>query len=71
MASQVASKSTDCSTVYSAVHQRKHQMSTLLALHGGNPPVTGGFPSHWARNAENVSYHDVFLIIGQKNEMNL
>ena len=34
---------------------RKHQSSALLALCEGNPPVTGGFPTQRASNAENVS----------------
>ena len=32
-----------------------HQKSTLLALCEGKPPVTGGFPSQRASNAESVS----------------
>ena len=38
-----------------AQHQRKHQMSTSMGLCEGNPPVTGGFPSKRASDAESVS----------------
>ena len=34
---------------------KKHEMSALLALCEGNPPVTIGFPSRRASNAESVS----------------
>ena len=37
------------------VTSKKHQRSALLALCEGNPPVTGGFPSQRASNAESVS----------------
>ena len=46
---------TVCSTVCSGVHQRKHQRSVILALYEGNQPVTNGFSSQRASNAENVS----------------
>ena len=48
------------STACSVLHQRKHQISVLLALCEGNPPVTGGFPSQRASDAEIISilcYH--------------
>ena len=44
-----------CSTICSGAHPRKHQKSTSLAFMRGIPPVTGGFPSQRANNAENVS----------------
>ena len=41
---------------------KKNHTSALLALCGGNPPLTGGFPSQRTNNAENVSipwlHHD-------------
>ena len=43
-----------CSDIL-GVHDIKHQNSTLLALSGGNPPVTGGFPSQRASNVGSVS----------------
>ena len=43
------------STVCFDVHQRKHQSFVLLVLCEGNPPVTGGFPSQKASNAESIS----------------
>ena len=55
MVSQITSNSTDYSTACSCLPQRNHQNSTLLALCEGNPPVTGGFPSQRASNAETVS----------------
>ena len=36
-------------------HQRKYQSSVLPDLFEENPPITGGFPSQRASNAENVS----------------
>ena len=54
MASQITGISDVYSTVCSGAHQRKHQSSTSLAFER-NPPVTGGFPSQRASNAENVS----------------
>ena len=56
MASQITNVSIICSIVCSGADQRKHQSSALLALCEGNPPpVTTGFPSQRASNAENVS----------------
>ena len=43
---------TVCSAGWSWWHQRIHQSCTSLALCEGNPPVTGGFPSQSASNAE-------------------
>ena len=54
MASQITSVSIVCSTICSGADQRKHESSALLALCEGNPPVSGGFPSQRANNAENV-----------------
>ena len=34
---------------------KQHQSPALLALCEGNPPVTGGFPSQRASNAESIS----------------
>ena len=52
MASQITGLNIVYSTVYSGADQRKHQ----------NSPVTGGFPSQGASNAENISiwwrHHD-------------
>ena len=48
----IACEITSNSTVYSDVHQRKHQSSELLALCEGNPPGTGGFPSQRASNTD-------------------
>ena len=47
--------STVSSTVCSSYHQFNHQSPTWLALCGGNAPVTGGFPSQRASDAETVS----------------
>ena len=55
MASQVTGDSLVCSIVCFGIEQRKHQSSALQAPCEGNPPVTGGFPSQRASNAENVS----------------
>ena len=40
---------------------RKYQSSVLLAIKEGNPPVTSGFPSQRASNAENVSTSAGFM----------
>ena len=50
LASQITGISIVCWTVCSGSDLRKHQSSVSLAL-----PVTGGFSSQWANNAENVS----------------
>ena len=52
--SQITGNLTVCPTLCSGYQQSKHQRSTLLALCEGNPPVTGGFPSQRASNAESV-----------------
>ena len=65
IASQITGISIVCSIPCSCAYQRKHQSSA--SLREGNPPVTGGFPSQRASNAENVSIrwrHHVSLIIG-------
>ena len=54
-ASQITGVSMACSTVCSGADQSKHQSSASLAIYGGNSPVTGGFPSQKANNAERVS----------------
>ena len=64
MASQITGVSIVCSTVCSDADQRKHQKHCVIGLCEGNPPVTGGFPSQRASNAENVSIwwrHHVLL----------
>ena len=55
LASQIAGVSIICSIVCSGADQRKHQSFVSLAFCEGNPPVTCGFPSKRASNAENVS----------------
>ena len=69
MASQITSASIVCSDICSGADQRKHQSSTSSAfVKRGNPPVTGGFPSQRASNAENVSiwwrHHDMYTPSG-------
>ena len=46
---------TVCSTSCSGLQQKKHRSFTLLALCDGNLPLTDGFPSQRASNAESVS----------------
>ena len=55
VASQITSLTIVYPTVYSGADQRKHQNTASLAFVLGNSPVTGGFPSQMASNAENVS----------------
>ena len=55
MASKMTSVSIAYATVCSGADQRKHQSCASLALCEGNSPVTGGFPSQRASNAENAS----------------
>ena len=55
MASQISANSTVCLTVCFRKQWRAHTNSTLLAVCEGNPPVTGGFPSQRASNAETIS----------------
>ena len=55
MASQITGVSIVCSTVCSGANQIKHQKVRITGLCEGHPPVTGGFPSQRASNAENVS----------------
>ena len=38
-----------------SLHQRKYQSCTLLTPYRGKPPVSGGFPSQRASDAESVS----------------
>ena len=54
MTSQTTGNVTACSTVCSVQHRRKHQSCALLAL-CGESPVTGGFPSQRASNADSAS----------------
>ena len=54
MASQISSILTNCLTACSCKHQRRHQSSTLLALIGGNPPVTMEHLSQKVSNARSV-----------------
>ena len=54
MVFQITGVSIICSTFYLRADHRKHQSSVSLAFEG-NPPVTGGFPSQSASNAENIS----------------
>ena len=51
----ITGNSTVCPTVCPGWHQCKHHSSTPLALCEGKPPVTDGFPSQRASNAEGVS----------------
>ena len=53
-ASQINGNSIDCSKV-SQVNIKKTSKPVLLVLCEGNPPVTGGFPSQRASDAESVS----------------
>ena len=67
MASQITGVSIVYLTVSSGADQRKHQISASLhGLCAGNSPVTGGFPSQRASNAENISiwwrHHDFVLL---------
>ena len=52
MASQITGASIVCSTVCSGADQEKLRATGLCE---GNPPMTDGFPSQGASNAENVS----------------
>ena len=54
-ASQITNVSMVCSNVCSGACQWKHQSSASHGLCEGNPPVTNGFPSQRASDAENVS----------------
>ena len=60
MVSQITGASIACSTV---CRSKKTSMLRVTGLYEGNPPVTGGFPSQRASNAENVSiwwrHHDL------------
>ena len=64
-ASQINHNTTIYSTTCLGKQQRKHQSSKLLSLCEGNPPMTGGFPSQSASNAESVSlslcHHNISL----------
>ena len=61
MASQITSLTIVYSTVYSGADQIKHQSSASLTFVSGNPPVTGGFPSQRASNAEMFPFDDVIM----------
>ena len=55
MTSQITGLSIVCLTVCPGTDQRKKTELRVTGLCEGNPPVTGGFPSQRASNAENVS----------------
>ena len=55
MASQITGVSIVRSTVCSGADKKKTSKRRVTGLCEGNPPVTGGFPSQRASNAENVS----------------
>ena len=55
-------------------NNREHQMSTLLALCEGYPPVTVGFPSQRASNVERFSmswrHHEmIYISAGMRNDL--
>ena len=54
MASQITGVCIVYSTVCSGANQTKHRILPVTGLCEGNPPVTGGFPSQRASNAENI-----------------
>ena len=56
MASQITAVSIAYPTVCSGADQSKHKSPRITGLCEGNPPVTGGFPSQRASDAENVSF---------------
>ena len=58
MAPQIIDVSIVCPTVCLGADKRKHQSSASLASVGGNPPVTGGFPSQRFSNASWWRRHD-------------
>ena len=53
MASQITSVSIVCSTICSGADKKKASELRFTGLCEGNQPVTGGFPSQRASNAEN------------------
>ena len=55
MVSQIIRVSMDCSKGLSKHRSKKIPKLRVTGLCGENPPVTGGFPSQGASNAENVS----------------
>ena len=59
MASQIIDVSIACPTICSCVDQRKQLRVTSFCE--GNPPVTGGFLSHRASNAEIFPFDDVIM----------
>ena len=56
MASQITGMSTVCSNVCFRRTSKKTSKIRATGLCEGNPPVTEGFPSQGASNAENVSH---------------
>ena len=71
----MASQITSFTIIYSAVHwdpdQWKHQSPASLAFVRGNLPVTGGFPSQRASNAENVSIWWRHHVTSHKRKSNI
>ena len=62
IASQITSVPIVCSAVCSGVDQRKYPRHWPL---WGNPPVTGGFSSQRASDAENVLFDDIIMMNGR------
>ena len=60
MVSQITGVSTVCSVVCLGANQ-KDQSSPVTGLCDRNPPVTGGFPSQRASNAEMFPFDDVIM----------
>ena len=67
---QITGNLTVCSKPCTSVQRRKHQIFTLLTLCWWNPSVNGGFSSHWATNAENVSMMETFSALVAQCEEN-
>ena len=55
ISSQITGVSSVCSTVCLGADRRKHHKALRQWSLWGKPPVTGGFPSQRASNAENVA----------------
>ena len=62
MAYQIAGVSIVCSTVFFRRRSSKPSKLRVTGLCEGNPPVTGGFPSLRASNAEMFLFGDVIMI---------
>ena len=67
MESQITGVSIVCSTVFIRRRSKKTSKLCVTGLCEGNPPITGGFPSQRAINAESVSiwwrHHDSQLFV--------